>query len=153
VSGNLGYSFMDRQSIAAKIGERLWPTLRLMLTAQLIAIAIAVPVGVMSAIKQYSLLDYSATVLGFAAISCLVFLSLAGIYVFALLLPILPARGMVDRRARAAIADSLWHLVAAGVVLGLPRQHPSSATPDPASRSDPAGLRSSARAKGCVSRP
>src|SRR5690242_21048627 len=32
--GNLGYSFMDRQSIAAKIGERLAPTLGLMLTAQ-----------------------------------------------------------------------------------------------------------------------
>src|SRR5215204_3190285 len=29
--GNLGYSFMDRQSIAGKIGERVWPTLPLML--------------------------------------------------------------------------------------------------------------------------
>ena len=65
--GNLGFSFMDRQSIGGKIGERLWPTLRLMLTAQLIAIIIAIPVGVLSAIKQYSLLDYGATILGFAA--------------------------------------------------------------------------------------
>src|SRR3954454_13098943 len=76
--GNLGYSFIDRQSIAGKIGERLWPTLRLMASAQLIAILIAVPIGVMSALKQYSLLDYGATVLGFAAISLpSFFLSLA----------------------------------------------------------------------------
>src|SRR5438876_1390756 len=53
--GNLGFSFMDRQPIAAKIGERLWPTLRLMLTAQVIAIVIAIPLGVLSALKQYSL--------------------------------------------------------------------------------------------------
>src|SRR3954467_13529376 len=76
--GNLGYSFVDRQSIAQKMAERLWPTLRLMLTAQLIATAIAVPVGVLSAIKQYSLVDYGATILGFAAISVpSFFLSLA----------------------------------------------------------------------------
>src|SRR5215210_175629 len=79
--GNLGFSFMDRQSIAGKIGERLWPTLRLMLSAQLIAVIIAVPVGVLSAIRQYSAIDYTATVLGFAAISVpSFFLSLAGIY-------------------------------------------------------------------------
>ena len=124
-TGNLGYSFMDRQSIAAKIGERLWPTLRLMLTAQLIAIAIAVPVGVMSAIKQYSLIDYSATVLGFAAISVpSFFLSLAGIYLFALLLPILPAAGMVTVGQDPTIADALWHLVLPAVVLGLAEAAP-----------------------------
>src|ERR1043165_5518754 len=33
--GNLGYSFADRQAIAAKIGERLLPTLGLMSTAQI----------------------------------------------------------------------------------------------------------------------
>ena len=43
--GNLGYSFTDRQSIAAKIGERLWPTLGLMSTALILAIVIAVPTG------------------------------------------------------------------------------------------------------------
>src|SRR3954469_14311454 len=38
--GHLGFSFIDRQSIAMKVGERVFPTLRLMLTAQLIAIII-----------------------------------------------------------------------------------------------------------------
>src|SRR5438270_3603064 len=71
--GNLGYSFMDRQSIAAKIGERLLPTLGLMSSALILAIITAVPLGVLSAMKQYSLIDYTTTVLGFAAISYAVF--------------------------------------------------------------------------------
>jgi peptide/nickel transport system permease protein len=123
--GNLGFSFMDRQPIASKIGERLWPTLRLMLTAQLIAIAIAIPVGVLSAIKQYSVLDYGVTVLGFAAISVpSFFLSLAGIYLFALKLPILPAAGMGTVGQDPTLADALWHLVLPAVVLGLAEAAP-----------------------------
>jgi len=118
--GNLGYSFVDRQSIAQKMAERLWPTLRLMLTAQLIAIAIAIPVGVLSAIKQYSLVDYGATILGFAAISVpSFFLSLAGIYVFSLRFPILPAAGMVTVGQDPTFADALWHLILPATVLGL----------------------------------
>jgi peptide/nickel transport system permease protein len=125
VQGNLGFSFMDRQPISAKIAERLWPTLRLMLTAQLIAIGIAIPIGVMSALKQYSLLDYGATVLGFAAISVpSFFLSLAGIYLFALKIPILPAAGMVTVGREPSLADSLWHLVLPAVVLGLAEAAP-----------------------------
>jgi len=118
--GNLGYSFMDRQSIASKISERLAPTLALMSTALIIAIMIAVPLGVLSAIKQYSLLDYTATVLGFAAISVpSFFLGLAAIYVFALKIPILPAAGMETVGQPWSLGDSLWHLVLPALVLGL----------------------------------
>src|SRR5215218_878661 len=123
--GNLGFSFMDRQSIAAKVGERLWPTLRLMLSAQLIAVVIAIPVGVLSALRQYSLLDYGATVLGFAAISIpSFFLSLAGIYIFALKIPILPSAGMVTVGQDPTIGDALWHLILPAVVLGLAEAAP-----------------------------
>jgi peptide/nickel transport system permease protein len=123
--GNLGFSFMDRQPIAGKIGERLWPTLRLMLTAQAIALIIAIPVGVLSAIKQYSILDYTVTVLGFGAISVpSFFLSLAGIYLFALQIPILPAAGMVTVGQDPTVADALWHLILPAVVLGLAEAAP-----------------------------
>jgi len=118
--GNLGYSFMDRQSIATKIGERLVPTLALMLTALIIAIMVAVPLGVLSAIKQYSLIDYTATVLGFAAISVpSFFLGLAAIYVFALKIPILPPAGMETVGQPWSLADSVWHLILPALVLGL----------------------------------
>lgn len=123
--GNLGYSFMDRQSISAKIGERLAPTLGLMLTAQIIAILIAVPLGVLSAIKQYSLIDYTTTVLGFAAISVpSFFLGLAGIYAFALKIPILPAAGMQTVGQPVSLSDFLWHLILPALVLGLAEAAP-----------------------------
>lgn len=125
VQGNLGFSFQDRQPISTKIGERLWPTLRLMLAAQIIAIIISIPVGVMSALRQYSLLDYGATVLGFAAISVpSFFLSLGGIYLFALKLPLLPAGGMVTVGQDPTIADALWHLILPAFVLGLAEAAP-----------------------------
>jgi peptide/nickel transport system permease protein len=123
--GNLGYSFMDRQPIAAKIGERLLPTLTLMTSALLLAIVIAVPLGVLSAVKQYSLIDYSATVLGFAAISVpSFFLSLAGIYVFALKIPILPAAGMETVGQPFTLSDFVWHLALPALVLGLAEAAP-----------------------------
>jgi peptide/nickel transport system permease protein len=123
--GNLGYSFMDRQSIATKIGERLVPTLGLMSSALLLAIIVAVPLGVLSAIKQYSLIDYGATVLGFAAISVpSFFLSLAAIYVFALKIPILPAAGMETVGQPPSVTDRLWHLVLPALVLGLAEAAP-----------------------------
>src|SRR5712691_1815052 len=123
--GNLGYSFMDRQSIAAKIGERLLPTLGLMSSALILAIITAVPLGVLSAIKQYSLIDYTTTVLGFAAISVpSFFLGLAGIYVFALKIPILPAAGMETVGQPGSVFDFLWHLTLPALVLGLAEAAP-----------------------------
>jgi peptide/nickel transport system permease protein len=125
VGGNLGYSFADRQAIAAKIGERLLPTLGLMSTAQFLAIVIAVPLGVLSACRQYSLIDYSATVLGFAAISVpSFFLGLAGIYLFALKIPILPAAGMQTVGQPWSLADAVWHLALPALVLGLAEAAP-----------------------------
>src|SRR4051794_29730950 len=56
--GNLGYSYSDRQPVADKISERIGPTLKLMLTVQILALFIALPIGVLSAVKQYSWLDY-----------------------------------------------------------------------------------------------
>lgn len=81
VQGNFGYSTFDRLPVIDKIAARVWPTLYLMLTVQLISLGIAIPVGIISALKQYSFVDYLVTVLGFAAISIpSFFLALGGIY-------------------------------------------------------------------------
>ena len=44
--GNLGFSYNDRQPITGKIRERIWPTMKLMLTVELLALVVAVPLGV-----------------------------------------------------------------------------------------------------------
>lgn len=125
LSGNLGYSFSDRQPVADKITERLWPTLKLMLTVQLLALLIAVPIGILSAVKQYSWLDYLATVFGFTTISVpSFFLALAGIYLFAIKLRWLPSAGMGTIGKPPSIIDSLEHLILPATVLGLAQAAP-----------------------------
>ncbi len=123
--GNLGFSAQDRQPISKKIRERLWPTLRLMGTALLLALLIAVPVGVISALRQYSVLDYIVTVAGFAAISVpSFFLGLAAIYVFALKLHWLPTSGLATVGRPHTFLDSLRHLILPATVLGLAQAAP-----------------------------
>jgi peptide/nickel transport system permease protein len=123
--GNLGYSYTDRQPVNDKIAERIWPTVKLMLTVQILALFIAVPIGIISAIRQYSIIDYIATVFGFAAISIPgFFLALAAIYVFAIKLQWLPAAGMSTLGEPPSFADSLKHLILPATVLGLGQAAP-----------------------------
>jgi len=118
--GNLGFSYKDRQPINQTIATRLWPTLKLMGSALGIALVIAIPLGILSAVKQYSLLDYLATISGFAAISIpSFFLSLAAIYVFSLKFGWLPSSGMTTVGAPASFGDSTKHLILPALVLGL----------------------------------
>lgn len=125
VQGNLGFSLIDQQPIVDKIGERLWPTLKLMLTAQILALVFAIPVGIISAIKQYSFIDYASTIFGFAAISIpSFFLSLGTIYVFALTLGWLPTAGMATVGQPSSLWDSLRHLILPATVLGLAEAAP-----------------------------
>ena len=123
--GNLGYSTQDRQPIGQKIRERLWPTMRLMGSALLLAILIAIPVGVLSALRQYSVLDYVVTILGFTAIAVpSFFLALSGIYVFAIKLGWLPTAGMYTVGAPPTLGNAMRHLILPATVLGLAEAAP-----------------------------
>jgi len=123
--GNLGFSYSDRQPIADKIVERIWPTLKLMLTVQVLALLIAVPIGVLSAVKQYSWIDYLATIFGFTTISIpSFFLALAAIFVFAVKLRWLPTAGMNTIGHPPSIIDSIEHLILPAAVLGLGQAAP-----------------------------
>jgi peptide/nickel transport system permease protein len=123
--GNLGFSYTDRQPVADKISERIWPTVKLMLTVQILALVVAVPIGILSAIRQYSIIDYLVTIFGFAAISIpAFFLGLAVIYVFAIKLQWLPAAGMSTLGEPPSMIDSIKHLILPATVLGLGQAAP-----------------------------
>jgi peptide/nickel transport system permease protein len=126
IQGNFGYSTQDRQPIADKIFGRIGPTLRLMITVQLISLLIAVPVGIISALRQYSFLDYFVSVMGFAAISIpSFFLALGGIYVFGLKLGWLPTAGMQTIGGDgSSFLDAVHHLILPATVLGLANAAP-----------------------------
>lgn len=120
VQGNLGYSFTNRRPVTERIGERLGPTLTLTLTALLLSYVIAIPIGVISAVRQYSALDYSSTIFSFLGISVPnFFFGLLMIYVFALKLDLFPTGGMQTIGAPFSIADRAQYLVLPVIVLSL----------------------------------
>ncbi len=125
VRGNLGYSTQDRQPVGHKIWLRVGPTLRLMGSALLLSLLISLPVGILSALKQYSLLDYIVTVLGFAAVAIpSFFLGLAGIFIFSIKLGWLPTANMNTVGKSVTVLDSIRHLILPATVLGLAEAAP-----------------------------
>jgi peptide/nickel transport system permease protein len=83
VTGDLGESYRTRQPVAEALQQRIWVTLELVLLSQIIALAVAVPMAVIGAIRPGSWLDraLSAVQLGFLATpSYLVALGLMAIF-------------------------------------------------------------------------
>ena len=123
--GNLGFSYRGGQPVLDLILERIGPTLRLMATVMVIALALGIPLGVLSALKQYSWIDYLVTILGFTAVSVpSFFLALGLIYVFALKLQWLPTAGMNGVGGTPTFRDSLSHLILPAFALGLAQAAP-----------------------------
>ena len=118
VQGNLGYSYLDHQPVLNRITERLTPTFSLMLFVILVSYLVAVPIGVISAIRQYTWIDYLATALAFSGISFPNFFSgLVGIYFFSLILKWLPTGGLETIGFGFSLGDRLYHLLLPGLVL------------------------------------
>lgn len=118
VQGNLGYSYLDHQPVLNRIAERLVPTFSLMLFVILVSYLVAVPIGVISAIRQYTWIDYLATALAFSGISFPNFFSgLVGIYFFSLILKWLPTGGLETIGLGFSLGDRLYHLLLPGLVL------------------------------------
>ncbi len=69
VQGNLGYSFASRSAVSDLIWQRLPNSLMVVGFAYIISVVIALPLGLISAIKRYSLLDNLSTFIAFLGYS------------------------------------------------------------------------------------
>jgi peptide/nickel transport system permease protein len=69
VQGNFGMSMEWRRPVAEVIGDRLWLTMIVSFAALLLTWVLALPIGIYSAVRQYSLADYSFTFLGFIGLA------------------------------------------------------------------------------------
>ena len=67
--GNFGFSMEWRRPVTEVIGERLWLTVVVAVSALLLTWALALPIGIYSAVRQYSLGDYAATFIGFIGLA------------------------------------------------------------------------------------
>jgi len=84
VQGELGNSFFSKQPVSTMIAQRLPMTIVLMVTAEIITLAIALTLGIISAVKQYSFLDNLITTFSFIGYSMpIFFIALGLILIFA----------------------------------------------------------------------
>ncbi|MGZ3772245.1 MAG: ABC transporter permease [Pseudobdellovibrionaceae bacterium] len=92
--GDLGYSRTYRVPVQELMGPRLWNTFILSAVSLMLSLLIAVPLGVVSALKPGSRTDYFMNLFSFAGISIPSFwLAIVLIIIFAVKFPLLPAGG------------------------------------------------------------
>jgi peptide/nickel transport system permease protein len=117
--GDLGNSVTSKRPVAYEIGTRIPQTLFLMMASLSLAILIGIPIGVVSAVKQYSLADYGLNALAIFLASTPVFvLGLLFIYIFAVNLHLLPTSAL-HASGRTDLGDALYHLILPASVLAI----------------------------------
>jgi peptide/nickel transport system permease protein len=115
---DFGNSYITQQPVLEIIGERLPNTLRLMATAFIVTLLLSIPIGIISAIKQYSIFDHVVTSIAFAGQSIPIFwFGLLLIIVFYSKLkspwsggPLFPAGGIYSLDQQGNFWDGLWHM-------------------------------------------
>ncbi|MBF0494325.1 MAG: ABC transporter permease [Candidatus Omnitrophica bacterium] len=119
---DFGTSFIDGKSVISKISSKLPATLLLQITSLFLIFSIAVPLGVLSAVKKHTWFDKIMTVAVFIGYSIPTFwLALMLIYLFGFKLKLLPISGLYPWYFEylgnvAKIKDIAWHLVLPVVV-------------------------------------
>jgi ABC-type dipeptide/oligopeptide/nickel transport system permease component len=123
--GNLGNSYAIRGGIpvVTLIGDFAWLTFQLQLVALVLSLLIAIPVGIISAKKQYSKLDVSVTTTSLLGTCIPVFyMGIIAIIIFSYYLGLFPPGGAYSILAErypfgSPLIDNLWHMVLPTAVL------------------------------------
>ncbi len=109
--GDWGYSFTTKRPVLTEIWERFPNTLYLTGLSLVVALLIAIPAGIISATRQYSVFDHIVTTLTYVGRSMPVYYSgLLLIIIFSIWLRWLPSGGMHTLGKSFSLIDSLRHL-------------------------------------------
>ena len=115
LSGNLGRSYRQRTEVTTLILERLPLTVKLSSLSFLLALVIAVPLGILAAVRRNSWIDVAATIFAVLVASSPVFFTgILLILIFSYKLGWLPALG-----AGEGGLDTLKHLFLPALTLGI----------------------------------
>ena len=122
LTGDMGQSFLYQKPVATVIAEHMWISFAISFVALILQFAIAIPMGITSATHQYSVRDYTVTVVTMIGISLPSFFFAALlIKIFSSWLGWLPASGLVSDGSSAVgfahLMDILWHLILPMTVL------------------------------------
>jgi peptide/nickel transport system permease protein len=111
LQGELGYSRLYARPVAEAMAPALGNSALLMISAMMLSLTIAIPLGIMASLRPGSLLDRLVNLLAFASVSVPVFwLGLMLIVVFAVSLGWLPAGG-IETVGNGSVSDRLRHMI------------------------------------------
>ncbi|MCI8594051.1 MAG: ABC transporter permease [Oscillospiraceae bacterium] len=122
LKGDWGRSYNSRRPVLDLLAERIGPTLQLTVTAFILSVVVAIPLGIFGAIKKGKPFDYVTTTLTFLGISMPVFwFGLMLQLIFSVHLGWLPTAGRVTVGAAysGSFLDVARHLVLPAIVLSL----------------------------------
>src|SRR5438874_12440150 len=123
--GNFGFSMEWRRPVTEVSGERLWLTVIVAVAALILTWVLALPIGIYSAVRQYSLGDYAATFIGFIGLAVPNFLLALVILYFGFTLFNANIGGLFSPDfqdapwSAAKVWDLLKHLPIPALILGL----------------------------------
>jgi peptide/nickel transport system permease protein len=139
LEGDFGQSLFQRRPVASVIGERLPATIELSVAALLIALLVAVPLGVLAGVYRHGVVDRLATIGSLLGVSMPGFwFGILLLILFAVRLRWLPVSGEIDFSAMPprvtgfllidamlagrwrSFVDTLRHLVLPAITLALP---------------------------------
>ena len=120
LSGDFGRSYNLNRPVLDELFDRIVPTLILAGSAMLICVILGLLSGLMAAVRQYSWVDQTLTVISLIGISAPSFwLALMAVALFSVHLGWLPASGMFTPYGDESLGDLLIHLLMPAVTLGV----------------------------------
>ena len=121
LQGNMGFSYSTYRPVSDMVFERLGATLILTVTAIALSYVVGIPLGMLSALKSGSPLDYACSTMAFVLSGVPgFFLGMVLIYLFAIRFPILPFSGMYSAGGDGGILDLVQHLLLPALAIALP---------------------------------
>ena len=121
MKGDLGYSFKYEKPVGQVISENMWISFSIAIIATILQFLIAIPLGIVSATKQYSAVDYIVTIFTMIGLSLpTYFFAAIAIKFFAVDLGILPFGGLISATASypetflgalQKLGDMAYHLI------------------------------------------
>ncbi len=116
---DLGVSYTQQRDVTAVIRTRLPATLTLAGLSFLLALVVAIPLGILAAVRRNSIFDHLAAFVSLFGVAVPVFwYGLLLIIIFAVWLRVLPSGGLADDVTTFAPLDRIKHLILPTVVLG-----------------------------------
>lgn len=124
-TGNWGTSYFTRENVVDMVRERIPNTLILFAVSYFFILVVALILGVLTAVRQYSIFDHAVTAISFLGIATPSFwLGLMLIYLFAVRLkamglPYLPVGGMYDLNVGKTLPEVSRHVILPAITLSV----------------------------------